>query len=384
MIIGIIGTMPATPDDRGRFAQQIATTIPGVRDGADHDVRAGPHRRPARLRDADRRHQRQGQYRRSPSCNGCGSAAQSSMRIIGSFAARSTGPRRFRASAPCATEFSRAADRVTTLRRTSAETSALSFVHQCRTSFSLVGFMTGRRTMLYSQADSGRSRRDVAAPLRFQSALWAAAPIKPDDASALLVIDVQNCFLPGGTLAVKGGEQVVPVINKLAAAFENIVVTQDWHMPAHTSFAPPMRARSRSKTQARLWQPGAVARPVRPGHRRRGVHKDLALPKAQPSSARASARTRQLFGLHGGRPQDQHRPRGLPEGARHRHGVRRRPRHRFLRRWTALDARKLGFKAAVIEDASRGIDLNGSLAAAWARWPRPVSPASSRATSRFS
>ena len=49
MIIGLIGSTPASPDDRGRFAQQIATTIPGVRDGADHDVRAGPHRRPARL-----------------------------------------------------------------------------------------------------------------------------------------------------------------------------------------------------------------------------------------------------------------------------------------------------------------------------------------------
>ena len=48
------------------------------------------------------------------------------------------------------------------------------------------------------------------------TALFAAASIKPDDASALLVIDVQNCFLPGGSLAVKEGEQVVPVINKMA------------------------------------------------------------------------------------------------------------------------------------------------------------------------
>ena len=49
MIIGIIGATPAQPDDRGRFAQQIATTIPGVRDGTDHDVRTDPHRWPARL-----------------------------------------------------------------------------------------------------------------------------------------------------------------------------------------------------------------------------------------------------------------------------------------------------------------------------------------------
>ena len=66
---------------------------------------------------------------------------------------------------------------------------------------------------------------------------WAAASIKPDETSALLVIDVQNCFLPGGSLAVKDGEQVVPIINRIAKAFSNVVLTQDWHTPAHVSFA---------------------------------------------------------------------------------------------------------------------------------------------------
>ena len=67
--------------------------------------------------------------------------------------------------------------------------------------------------------------------------LALAAAIKPDEGSALLVIDVQNCFLPGGSLAVKDGEQVVPVINKLAKAFPNVVLTQDWHTGGHISFA---------------------------------------------------------------------------------------------------------------------------------------------------
>src|ERR1700680_3010642 len=67
--------------------------------------------------------------------------------------------------------------------------------------------------------------------------LWAAGSIKIDDASALLVIDVQNCFLPGGSLAVKDGDQVVPVINRLAKSFENVVMTQDWHTAHHISFA---------------------------------------------------------------------------------------------------------------------------------------------------
>src|ERR1700722_20211308 len=67
--------------------------------------------------------------------------------------------------------------------------------------------------------------------------LWAAASIKIDDASALLVIDVQHCFLPRGSLAVKDGEQVVPVINRLAKGFANVVMTQDWHTAGHVSFA---------------------------------------------------------------------------------------------------------------------------------------------------
>ena len=65
---------------------------------------------------------------------------------------------------------------------------------------------------------------------------WAA-PIKPGGDAALIVVDVQNCFVTGGTLPVKGGEQVVPIINKLAKQFENVVVTQDWHTAGHASFA---------------------------------------------------------------------------------------------------------------------------------------------------
>ena len=76
---------------------------------ADHDVRADPHRRPARLRDADRRHQRQGQY--AGDDRAMAAVRRPRTRCASSAARRATnGPRRFRASAPCATEFSRAAD----------------------------------------------------------------------------------------------------------------------------------------------------------------------------------------------------------------------------------------------------------------------------------
>src|SRR5271169_6028930 len=65
----------------------------------------------------------------------------------------------------------------------------------------------------------------------------AADAIKPSTSSALIVVDVQNCFLPGGSLAVKDGEQVIPVINRIAKGFDNVVMTQDWHTPHHISFA---------------------------------------------------------------------------------------------------------------------------------------------------
>jgi nicotinamidase/pyrazinamidase len=53
----------------------------------------------------------------------------------------------------------------------------------------------------------------------------------------LLVVDVQNDFCPGGGLAVPQGHEVVPLINRLAQRFEHVVLTQDWHPPAHQSFA---------------------------------------------------------------------------------------------------------------------------------------------------
>ena len=65
----------------------------------------------------------------------------------------------------------------------------------------------------------------------------AASKIKPGSKSVLIAVDVQNCFVEGGTLPVAKGSEVVPVINRISTAFENIVVTQDWHTKGHASFA---------------------------------------------------------------------------------------------------------------------------------------------------
>ena len=195
---------------------------------------------------------------------------------------------------------------------------------------------------------------------------WAA-PVKPGADSALIVVDVQNCFVTGGTLPVKGGEEVVPVINKLAKLFENVVVTQDWHTPGHASFASSHAGKKPFETTALpygtqvLWPDHCVQ-----GSDDAGLHKDLKLPTASliirkghnknvdSYSAFVEADGKTMTGLAGylkERGINTVFVTGLATD--------------FCVAWTAMDARKLGFTAYVIEDATRGIDLNGSLAAAW-------------------
>jgi len=74
----------------------------------------------------------------------------------------------------------------------------------------------------------------------------AASQIKPGAKDALIVVDVQNDFCPGGRLAVQKGDEVVPLVNALAKRFENVVLTQDWHPRAIDRSPPRTRAASPS------------------------------------------------------------------------------------------------------------------------------------------
>jgi nicotinamidase/pyrazinamidase len=198
---------------------------------------------------------------------------------------------------------------------------------------------------------------------------FAAGSIKPDAKSALLVIDVQNCFVTGGTLPVKDGEQVVPVINKLSGAFENVVVTQDWHTAGHVSFAsahPGMKPFSTTKLAYGaqvLWPDHCVQ-----GSQDAALLKDLALPKAQLIIRKGYHQSTDSYSAF--MEADGKTSTGLAAYLK-AHGIDTvyvcGLATDFCVAWTALDARKAGFKAYVIEDASRGIDLNGSLAAAWGK-----------------
>ena len=197
--------------------------------------------------------------------------------------------------------------------------------------------------------------------------VWAAGKLKPGATAALIVVDVQNCFVTGGTLPVAKGEEVVPVINKLAAAFANIVVTQDWHTPGHASFATSYPGKKPFETTTLkygtqvLWPDHCVQ-----GTEDAALHKDLKLPTAQliirkgynqgvdSYSAFEEADRKTVTGLAG-----YLKARGIKTV--YVTGL----ATDFCVGWTAIDARKAGFEVYVVEDACRAIDLNGSLAAAW-------------------
>ena len=196
---------------------------------------------------------------------------------------------------------------------------------------------------------------------------FAAGRLRPDAKSALLVIDVQNCFVDGGTLPVKGGAEVVPVINALAGAFQNIVVTQDWHTPGHASFASahagqkPFSSIKLSYGSQVLWPDHCVQ-----GTDDAALHKDLKLPTAQLIIRKGFNKGVDSYSAF--EEADRKTPTGLA-GYLQQRGIRTvylaGLATDFCVAWSALDARKAGFEVYVIEDATRAIDLDGSLAKAW-------------------
>jgi nicotinamidase/pyrazinamidase len=195
----------------------------------------------------------------------------------------------------------------------------------------------------------------------------AADKIKPDAASVLIVVDVQNCFLPGGSLAVKDGDQVVPVINKIAKGFTNIVMTQDWHTPHHISFAS-------SHPGKKPFEPIKLAygdQVLWPDHCVQGtdgamLSKNLDIPTAQLIIRKGFHNDVDSYSAF--LEADKKTSTGLASYLRAR-GIKTvfvtGLATDFCVAWTAIDARGAGFTAYVVEDACRGIDAMGSMAKAW-------------------
>ena len=203
----------------------------------------------------------------------------------------------------------------------------------------------------------------------FSALAQASSTIRPGPQDALIVIDLQNCFLPGGTLAVQNGDQTIGVINALAKKFENVVLTQDWHTSDHVSFASQHSGKKPYETvtlpygEQVLWPmhcvqgtaDAAIASAIDIPHAqvivRKGYHSGV-----DSYSAFIEADGKTYTGLSGFLRERNIKNVYICGLATD-----------FCVAWSALDARKLGFNARVIEDASRGIDLNGSLQKAWAQ-----------------
>ena len=195
----------------------------------------------------------------------------------------------------------------------------------------------------------------------------SGAPLVPGEHDVLVVVDVQNGFMPGGSLPVPDGDRVVPVINRLARAFRHVIVTQDWHTPGHISFASSHRGKQPFDTIELpyglqvLWPDHCVQGTVDAE-----IHAGLSIPHAS------------LIIRKGSRPQVDSYSAFLEADRTTMTGLSGYLRERGLARaffvglatdfcvsWSALDACRAGFGAAVIEDATRPIDTAGSLARAW-------------------
>ena len=185
----------------------------------------------------------------------------------------------------------------------------------------------------------------------------------------LLVIDVQNDFCPGGALAVARGDEVVAVVNRLAPRFSHVVMTQDWHPPGHLSFASAHPGRRPFDTielaygAQTLWPDHCVQESDGAA-----FHRGLHLPEAElvlRKGFRPAINSYSAFYEN-----DRRTPTGLAGYLRER-GFKRvflvGLATDFCVHYSAVDARREGFAAVLVEDGCRAIDLAGSLADAMAK-----------------
>jgi len=181
----------------------------------------------------------------------------------------------------------------------------------------------------------------------------------------LLVVDLQNDFCPGGSLAVPRGDEVVPVINRLAGHFAHVVLTQDWHPRGHLSFASSHRGKEPYQTIEVAYGPQVLW----PDHCVQETHgaafrNDMNIPHAELVLRKGYHRSIDSYSAFF--ENDRTTPTGLAGYLRER-GFQRvflaGLAFDFCVRYSAEDARRANFAVVVVEDACRGIDVDGSIAA---------------------
>jgi nicotinamidase/pyrazinamidase len=189
------------------------------------------------------------------------------------------------------------------------------------------------------------------------------------DQDVLIVVDMQNDFMPGGALAVGGGDAIVPLVNQLAQNFANVVLTQDWHPKGHISFASSHPGAKPFETIAApygvqaLWPDHCVQ-----GSAGAALRAELAIDHAVLILRKGFNRAIDSYSAF--MEADRKSATGLAGFFREK-AIRRvfvcGLATDYCVAWSALDARTAGFDTFVIEDACRAIDANGSLARAWAQ-----------------
>jgi nicotinamidase/pyrazinamidase len=185
------------------------------------------------------------------------------------------------------------------------------------------------------------------------------------DQDVLLVVDVQNDFCPEGRLAVARGHEVVPLINRLATRFKHVVLTQDWHPAGHLSFASAHPGRKPYETielsygSQILWPDHCVQ--ASPGAE---LRQDLTIAHAQLILRKGYHRGIDSYSAF--YENDRRTHTGLAGYLRER-GLTRvflaGLAYDFCVRYSCEDARHEGFDVVVVEDACRGIDVDGSMTA---------------------
>jgi nicotinamidase/pyrazinamidase len=176
---------------------------------------------------------------------------------------------------------------------------------------------------------------------------------------AFIIVDIQNDFMPGGSLAVAGGDEVVPVINALQPAFELIVATQDWHPQNHGSFA----SNHPGHEPGQLIELGGRSQVLWPDHcvqKSRGAEFHRALDLGRVTRVFRKGMDIEIDSYSGFFDNGHRKSTGMgewlqAEGVTHVYiaGVATDYRVKF----TALDAMRLGFAAHVIDDACRAVNL---------------------------
>jgi nicotinamidase/pyrazinamidase len=187
--------------------------------------------------------------------------------------------------------------------------------------------------------------------------------LQPTD--ALLVIDVQNDFCPGGALAVTDGDAIIPTINALAQKFDHVILTQDWHPTQHISFASthannrPYETIEAPYGPQTLWPDHCVQ-----NTQGSAFHPALEIPHAELILRKGFRHHIDSYSAF--LENDHTTPTGLAGYLRERNlrrlflcGL----AYDFCVRYSAIDGKQQGFETIVIEDATRPVNLPGSIAA---------------------